>query len=578
MYLFHVFRSFVPYRNPIGFGASDFIEVSVTLLLVLCALLWPLVQPYVLKISTRPRLCMALIAALPAVLRLALLPRCPAPLPSGSDDFAFILLSDTLLHLRLANPQHPFYRFFETVFVLQQPTYSSIYPIGQGLALALGSALLGHPWAGVVLSISAFCGLCYWMLLGWTTPGWALLGGVLAVIEFGPLSYWMNSYWGGAVSAIAGCLVFGALPRWVAAWRKRDAALLGAGAAMQLLVRPFESVFLVLSVALFVVLCARRKHQLNGLVKRLPVIVLAVVPAIALTFLQNSAVTGSWTTLPYQLSRYEYGVPPTFTFQPNPIPHRALTSDQELDYRAQNEIHGPDTDTPARYFDRLAYRLRFLRFFLYAPLFIAFLAFLSKLGEMRFAWVLAAVAIFLLGTNFYPYFYPHYIACIACLFVLIAVTGIERLDAITKPTWIRSHALVQIVVFTCFVQFLFWYGVHLVPGVEDASAMSQHEAWDFIDYGDPEGRIAIRNQLASLTGRQLVFVHYGPRHMFNNWIHNAADIDRARVVWARDLGPDENEKLRNYYRDRTAWLVEPDSQPVKLEPYRPAAAQFESVQ
>ena len=32
-------------------------------------------------------------------------------------------------------------------------------------------------------------------------------------MEFGPLNQWMNNYWGGAVSGIAGCLVFGALPR-----------------------------------------------------------------------------------------------------------------------------------------------------------------------------------------------------------------------------------------------------------------------------------------------------------------------------------------------------------------------------
>lgn len=38
MYLFHLFRSFLPLRNPIGFGASDFIEIAVTALLVLLAL------------------------------------------------------------------------------------------------------------------------------------------------------------------------------------------------------------------------------------------------------------------------------------------------------------------------------------------------------------------------------------------------------------------------------------------------------------------------------------------------------------------------------------------------------------
>ena len=81
------------------------------------------------------------------------------------------------------------------------------------LALAFGRMIFGHPWAGVVLSLAAFCSLCYWMLRGWTTPGWALLGGALAVIQFGPLNQWMNSYCGGALPAVAGCLVFGALPR-----------------------------------------------------------------------------------------------------------------------------------------------------------------------------------------------------------------------------------------------------------------------------------------------------------------------------------------------------------------------------
>jgi len=39
------------------------------------------------------------------------------------------------------------------------------------------------------------------------------------------------------------------------------------------------------------------------------------------------------------------------------------------------------------------------------------------------------------------------------------------------------------------------------------------------------------------------------------------------VVWARDLGFFENEKLRKYYPDRTAWLLEPDLRPVHLKPY-----------
>src|SRR5262245_44984986 len=141
---------------------------------------------------------------LPIALRLALMLSHPVPIPSGSDDFSYVLLGDTLAHFRLANPTHPFHHFFETIFVLQEPSYSSIYPPGQGLALALGQLLLGHPWAGVVLSEGLLCAMCYWMLLGWTTPGWAMIGGLLAIFQFGPLSPWMNNYFGGAVAGIAG--------------------------------------------------------------------------------------------------------------------------------------------------------------------------------------------------------------------------------------------------------------------------------------------------------------------------------------------------------------------------------------
>ena len=53
-------------------------------------------------------------------------------------------IPDTLRHFRLANPPHPFPQFFETFFVLQEPTFSSIYPVGQGMALALGI------WLGLI--------------------------------------------------------------------------------------------------------------------------------------------------------------------------------------------------------------------------------------------------------------------------------------------------------------------------------------------------------------------------------------------------------------------------------------------
>ncbi len=351
MFFSQLFRSFVPLRNPIGFGASDFIELAFTVLLVLLALAFhPWIVRHGRKLAERTRWCMLPLAALPVVLRLLLLPQHPVPAPNISDEFGHLLAADTLRHFRLANPTHPLHQFFETLDVLQEPSYSSIYSMGQGLALAAGWIVFGHPWAGVLLSVAAFCALCYWMLRAWTSPGWALVGGLLAIFEFGPLNEWMNGYWGGAVSAAAGCLVFGSLPRLRTSGRSRDAVLLGIGLGMQLLTRPYESLLLVVGVLLFFLpvffAVLRKSDELRKLARVTPVVLLATLPAIALTLVQNKQITGTWTTLPYMLSRYQYGVPTTFTTQPNPIPHRELTPQQQLEYRMQVSFHGNSPTLP----------------------------------------------------------------------------------------------------------------------------------------------------------------------------------------------------------------------------------------
>ena len=50
-------------------------------------------------------------------------------------------------------------------------------------------------------------------------------------------------------------------------------------------------------------------------------------------------------------------------------------------------------------------------------------------------------------------------------------------------------------------------------------------------------------------------------------MYNAADIEHAKVIWAREKGDADNARLLDYYRDRRVWLIEPDRKPVGLEPY-----------
>jgi len=303
----------------------------------------------------------------------------------------------------------------------------------------------------------------------------------------------------------------------------------------------------------------------------MPVVILVTLPAILITLAQNKQVTGNWTTLPYVLSRYQYGVPTSFTFQPNSIPHRQLTTEQQLDYKVQVLVHGEDAETIGTYFDRLGQRVRFYRFFYLAPLYLALPLFLAALREWRFVWAGLTLIVFGLGANFYPYFYPHYIAAVTCLFILVSVTALDKLSRLTlrgRPTGQQAAALI---VLLCTAHFLFWYGLHVFENDALAGALAPYETWDLINHGDLQGRRAINRQLAGIPGKQLVFVRYWPQHQFEEWVHNAADIDGARVVWARDLGATENEKLRRYYPDRAAWLLEPDPKPPRLSPYQAEA-------
>src|SRR5262245_17904886 len=80
--------------------------------------------------------------------------------------------------------------------------------------------------------------------------------------------------------------------------------------------------------------------------------------------------------------------------------------------------------------------------------------------------------------------------------------------------------------------------------------------------GGPIHRARILRQLEQEPGQHLIVVRYGPDHRgAQEYVYNRADIDNAKVVWARDMGDSKNRRLLEYFKERQVWLFEPDGNP-----------------
>src|ERR1017187_8431907 len=99
------------------------------------------IERFFSRIATRKRLAILLMILVPILVRVSMLRVFPVQPPGVVDEFSYLLAGDTFAHGRLTNPPHPMAAFFDTVFVLQHPTYASAYPPAQGGVLPLGRSL-----------------------------------------------------------------------------------------------------------------------------------------------------------------------------------------------------------------------------------------------------------------------------------------------------------------------------------------------------------------------------------------------------------------------------------------------------
>jgi hypothetical protein len=448
---------------------------------------------------------------------------------------------------------------FESFNVNWFPTYSSKYPPGQGAVLALGQ-FLGHPWIGVLLSVAAMCAAILWMLQAWLPARWAFLGAALVALKFGIASYWINSYWGGAVAATGGALVLGAMPRIVRRARTRDALLLGLGIAILANTRPYEGLLFCIPVAAWFLwwLAGKTKSPAAPRTRIIRVLApLAVVLILTVGFIgyYNWRLTGNAFLFPHTLNSRTYRTTGLFLWDhpKQPLEYRNRQFEDFYNGWEREDYQNTWQDVWTVSCEKLT-RSGSTYFWWGALLLLPFVFFDRK---MRLP-----LLIFLLGTAAFLtliWSFPHYAAALTCVIFLLLVQAIRHLRTMRlggRPLGLG----------------LSWAIVCLLA--TDVAFSVRHHICDQLEWscqGDPS-RAAIEKKLSNAPGKHLIMVRYEEDHnLHDEWVYNGAEIDTAKVLWARELDPAQNAKLFAYFKDRQIWLVEPDTDNTELIPYSPAA-------
>jgi hypothetical protein len=145
--------------------------------------------------------------------------------------------------------------------------------------------------------------------------------------------------------------------------------------------------------------------------------------------------------------------------------------------------------------------------------------------------------------------WPHYTAPMTGLVFLLVAQGMRHLyhwQLFGKP-------IIRPLVWAIPIAYVAWLIVFLAG--QEPKMFNQERA-RLLEMLERDGE------------RHLVIVRYRPDHLVRcEWVYNRADIDAATVVWAREMDPEHNRELLDYYQNRRIWLLEPDAERPILRPY-----------
>jgi hypothetical protein len=311
---------------------------------------------------------------------------------------------------------------------------------------------------------------------------------------------------------------------------------------------------------------SRRRPSLAEVVRQILVPAgLVLVPAGLALGYYNYRVTGDAFRLPYLEHAAQYDAAPVLLIQqPYELPYyrHDVIRQFHIDFEFGDYLQG---HTYRGWLERSRGKLMMLwDTYLGYALTLSLLALPYVLKQSRSTRFAFLSCLFVIGivVTIETWGLPHYVAPVAALVYLVVVQCFRRMAISSR--WARRTVAAWLVV--CLLVPAFSLASHQWESVFDRATDGLpdylvNELGHWLLHREPAqwalARANLERELKAAGGRHLVIVRYAPGHsVHEEWVSNEADIDAAPVVWAREMGSAGQMRLRDYFKDRTIWLVD----------------------
>lgn len=503
------------------------------------------------------------------------------PTPFTHDGFSYLFMADTFALGRATNPVHPLADFFQTFQIIQHDgIYASKYFPGLGVQLLVGE-LLGHPIIGVWLTVGLFGVSLLFFLRQFFPPTVALAVSLICDMQFMVVSYFGHSYWGGSLMALAGIWTLGGAVLAVKKRQARYAWISAAGLSICVLTRPFEGFFYLIPLAGWQLVSLFGGRHIFGWRwnwRLVTPMIVGVGSSLFLLGVYNHCITGNWATLPYAVYD-KYYTPYGVLFlgqhaakQPNDSFFASLpTPFHQMRNRYMEERH----ERLQHFFQVKITAAGDVVLFLF-PWVISWMIAVGLAGRAHWKNGLWQLCVLALAMRLAPLALSwsstlaHYNAYWIFPVAVLCAFGLQ---------WLLSWNATRLLAGTVLAASLAWLvGVYLLSfdnGVDLGwKKLTSYHSWEMktkdvvgagLEKRSPQGCV--------------VFVRYGPGHNPDaEWVYNSPEIDRQKVIWAHDLGEENDRRLVDYYPERDVWrVIVSDSLHVTLEHWDKSGHKFDFV-